>query len=312
MEVSVIIPVFNAAKFVERAVKSALLQEEVKEVLVVDDGSTDDSRIIVQKLILTDSRVRLFQHPGETNRGPGASRNLGLEKARMDYIAFLDADDVFVENRFGKTKAVFQGRPDTDGVYECLKNIFSTEEVRARFMAQSKVLEYMSVKTEELPPEHLFERLVLDPEELISICALTLKMDFIKSNGLQFEESIRMAEEVGLIFECALKGKLRGGQLQAPVVRRYVHGENSIFNTDLLYESYMVFYRKWFLRALRGAHSGAVVWFFFLNHLHHNRYIQPFLKWSPLRYSMKSLLLLFYFFRYPKLALRLLRPRKLH
>ena len=64
MEVSVIIPVYNAAPFVEKAVRSALMQEEVKEVLVIDDGSTDGSWEIVQRLTNEERRVRLFQHPG--------------------------------------------------------------------------------------------------------------------------------------------------------------------------------------------------------------------------------------------------------
>jgi hypothetical protein len=87
--VSVIIPLFNKGRLVERALSSVLSQTYSPfEVIVVDDGSTDDGPDWVQKY--NDPRISLIR---QENRGPGAARNEGLKRARGKYIAFLDADD---------------------------------------------------------------------------------------------------------------------------------------------------------------------------------------------------------------------------
>jgi glycosyltransferase involved in cell wall biosynthesis len=87
--ISVIIPLFNKAPFVARALQSVAAQTFTDfEVIVVDDGSTDDGAKIVERF--EDSRIRLIR---QENAGPGAARNRGLAEARGELIAFLDADD---------------------------------------------------------------------------------------------------------------------------------------------------------------------------------------------------------------------------
>jgi len=67
MKVSVIIPVYNAEKFVRNAVASALFHEEVKEIILVEDNSPDNALAVCQELALENDRVRLYQHPGGIN-----------------------------------------------------------------------------------------------------------------------------------------------------------------------------------------------------------------------------------------------------
>ena len=90
--VSVIMPAYNAAPFIEEAINSVISQT-VKdwELLVIDDCSTDNTREIVEKIALHDSRVRLLVN--EKNMGAAGSRNRGLDVFKGQYVALLDSDD---------------------------------------------------------------------------------------------------------------------------------------------------------------------------------------------------------------------------
>ncbi len=90
--VSVIIPVYNSAPFIETTIRSCLNQYEASlEIIVVDDGSTDASAAIVQGLASLDPRVRYIY---QENAGSCAARNRGLAEAKGEYVFFLDGDDV--------------------------------------------------------------------------------------------------------------------------------------------------------------------------------------------------------------------------
>ncbi|MGI4798058.1 MAG: glycosyltransferase family 2 protein, partial [Janthinobacterium lividum] len=96
--VSVIIPAYNAARYVEAAIDTALLQEGVDvEVLLIDDCSTDGTAAIAQRKAMLDSRIRVLHMP--RNSGPAAARNRGLAAATSEWIALLDADDRFRPGR---------------------------------------------------------------------------------------------------------------------------------------------------------------------------------------------------------------------
>ncbi|HEY9698676.1 MAG TPA: glycosyltransferase family A protein [Trichocoleus sp.] len=87
---SIIIPVFNRAKLIGSTLDSILNQEfKNLEIIVVDDGSTDETLKILEKY---QDRIQILHQP---NRGPGAARNLGIQNARGRYIAFLDSDDLW-------------------------------------------------------------------------------------------------------------------------------------------------------------------------------------------------------------------------
>jgi len=92
--VSVIIPVFNAERFLEITIKS-VLEQTIKEIeiLVVDDGSSDASSGIIDNLLKQDHRIKKIS---QKNKGVSSARNLGFKYSHGDYIAFLDADDVWL------------------------------------------------------------------------------------------------------------------------------------------------------------------------------------------------------------------------
>ncbi len=133
MNISVIIPVYNAEEFVVKAVESALQFPEVKEVLLIEDGSPDDALQVCQKLEADYDRAKLLQHPEKGNHGAGASRNLGLAIAACDYIAFLDADDFYLPNRFMADKKIFPENLAADFVYNAIGAHYYSAEAEAGY-----------------------------------------------------------------------------------------------------------------------------------------------------------------------------------
>lgn len=96
VKISVIIPVYNAADFLPRAVGSVLMQEfDDYEVILVDDGSTDGSSAICDEFAAHDERVRVIH---KENGGVSSARNAGLDAARGEFVMFVDADDAIKDD----------------------------------------------------------------------------------------------------------------------------------------------------------------------------------------------------------------------
>ncbi len=105
--VSVIIPTFNRARFVAEAVATVLAQTyEDLEILVVDDGSTDDTG---KRLAPFAPRVQVVRHP--VRRGVSAARNLGVAAARGQWLAFLDSDDLWLPEKLDRQMAFLEANP---------------------------------------------------------------------------------------------------------------------------------------------------------------------------------------------------------
>ena len=115
--VSVIIPAYNAAQFIQRTIASVLDQSHPElEVIVVDDGSVDDTPAIVEAIARNDSRVRLHR---QANSGVSAARNAGIALARGDFIAPIDADDIWHTTKLEKQLAVFSKSSPNVGLVYC-------------------------------------------------------------------------------------------------------------------------------------------------------------------------------------------------
>jgi glycosyltransferase involved in cell wall biosynthesis/SAM-dependent methyltransferase len=112
--VSIIIIFLNAERFIREAIESVLLQSYARwELLLVDDGSSDGSTAIAHGFAAAQpSRIRCLEHPGHQNRGMSASRNLGLAKAQGKYVAFLDADDVWMPFKLQQQVAILESHPE--------------------------------------------------------------------------------------------------------------------------------------------------------------------------------------------------------
>lgn len=110
--ISVVIPVFNGERYLEQAIASALGQSYAPhQVIVVDDGSTDSSREIAKSF--GASIVHLVQ----ANQGPSAARNFGVDRSTGEWVAFLDADDYWCDDKLELQAAVIRNDPGVDLVY---------------------------------------------------------------------------------------------------------------------------------------------------------------------------------------------------
>lgn len=251
-QVSVIIPVYNAERFIERAIKSSLSQAEVAEVLVVDDAYTDQAFEIVKRMAKDEPRIKLFTHPGHVNKGAGASRNLALKKVTQPYIAFLDADDFFLENRFKKTRQTFAERPEVSIVYEPVGAIFENEQSRKKF-AQLKSISIdetdLHLSYPKVPSEgrDFFLGLLDGSTNMPCTDGLTFKASLIEKSGT-FDPTLRLHQDKEFYIRLAYHGYMSStGDHDTPVSKRYQHDENRIFKKNYK-SSYLVYknlYERW-------------------------------------------------------------------
>lgn len=160
--VSVVIPVFNGAPFVAKAVASVRAQEHGDvEILVVDDGSTDGTQEVLKRLEQRDG-IRWFQR---SHGGPARSRNFGIEAARGHYIALLDCDDVWLPGKLAAQLAIMRTRPEVGLVHTDFDVRFEDGSLEERVTARSSrepMVQAFAGGHVALPSTLLIRRSVLD------------------------------------------------------------------------------------------------------------------------------------------------------
>ena len=113
--ISVIMPAYNSEKYISEAIESVISQSCTNwELIIVDDGSTDQTSEIIDEYAAKDSRIRAFHRE---NSGVSAARNFALEIVCGDYITFIDSDDVYNSERLARMLAVFEQNPKCDAVF---------------------------------------------------------------------------------------------------------------------------------------------------------------------------------------------------
>jgi len=129
--VSIVIPLYNKERYVGRAVGSVLSQTfQDFEIVVVDDGSTDDGPRLVERI--ADPRVRIVR---QKNRGVSAARNRGVEEAAASLIAFLDADDEYKAEFLAWSLERFREKPDVGAVAFNREIVYSDQTRRSAIVA---------------------------------------------------------------------------------------------------------------------------------------------------------------------------------
>ena len=117
MSVSVVVPCHNEAKYIEQCIKSIIEQSDyssISEILVVDDGSTDESPQILKQLKLKFNKLKIITTDGV---GQSAARNIAIKLSKSEFIAFLDADDYWDKNKLKKQLKAFDSDPLIGLVY---------------------------------------------------------------------------------------------------------------------------------------------------------------------------------------------------
>ncbi|KMQ66274.1 capsular biosynthesis protein CpsI [Chryseobacterium angstadtii] len=230
MKISVIIPVYNAEKYVSKAVESALQFEEVYEVILIEDQSPDNALMVCRKLAEKEERVKLFQHPDKGNHGAGASRNLGIEKSNGDFIAFLDADDYFLPNRFDAERTFFKS-PEIDGVFNAIGTEFLTEKGKEEFLSNINDPHLLTVNYAAEGREVFKGLLGQTPRvfgTFFTLDALTVRTSALEKSGLTFNEDLRVHQDSDFIIKLAYHCHLKSGIIDEAVAVRGMHDDNRI------------------------------------------------------------------------------------
>lgn len=251
-KVSVVIPVYNAEKYLENAVLSAVQLPEVEEVILIEDGSPDNGRIVCERLADTHDKVVLLFHPNKENRGPGASRNLGVKYAKSEYIAFLDADDFFLPDRFRYAKARFINDPQIEALYEPVGTVFESKDAQLKFCkwrkiskeSSEKYLTYPKVENSGIP---FFHSILEGRHGTPSTIGIIIKKG-VFNESFQFDERLRLHQDTALWIKIASRGKFHAGGHRNAVAMRRVHDDNRIgnrnFKSVLLKDQYIYQWSK--------------------------------------------------------------------
>ncbi|WP_420453076.1 glycosyltransferase family 2 protein [Ilumatobacter sp.] len=194
---SVVIPAFNREASIDVAIRSVLLQTEPSlEVIVVDDGSTDDTVAVVESIV--DDRVRVIRL--ERNRGANAARNVGIEAARAPWIAFHDSDDEWLPRKLELQLRALSDNPSAIGAW-CAMVVVDETPARSR----SKFLAYVP----DLPVDEVrgsFSRHVLE-RSMVSNQTLIVDAATIRAIG-GYDESMPALQDWELVLRLHQRGEL--------------------------------------------------------------------------------------------------------
>lgn len=196
--VSIIIPSYNMAAYLREAVDSALAQTYRSiEIIVVDDGSTDDTKRIVEPYIRDKKIIYIHQ----ANKGLAGARNTGIKNAHGAYIAFLDADDLFAPEKIAEQVSALEKNPEFGVCYSDLTHFTDPPSPRLRRAGTTPRVFYHH--RYRYPSGDLFEPLL--HRQFINPLAVLFRRDVCESYGV-FDETLRRSEDWDLWLRWAHAG----------------------------------------------------------------------------------------------------------
>ena len=223
IKISVVIPVYNAEKYLENAVESAIDLPQISEIILVEDGSPDNALEVCLELERKYPNVILVRHPGGENRGAAASRNLGIQIASCPYVAFLDADDWYLPSRFEKEQIIFSENPDADVVYSypVLEKNFEDE------MEEFPKKDPRDIFGLHRNPEGFYRLFIERAFPFFHTNTVTIKKTFFTEQKA-FDERLRLHQDSELWLRLLRTGNVFAGELAEPVAIIRRHDKNRI------------------------------------------------------------------------------------
>lgn len=212
-QVSVIMPVYKAEKFIKKAVLSAVGLKEVGEIILIEDGSPDNSLNICEELVKEFKKVKLLRHINGDNKGAAASRNLGIQKASFNYIAFLDADDWYLPNRFLKDKNIFNHYPDAHAAYSSSILEENSKNNELRDGAKEDIRKRLG---HNITSKSFYKNMLLGRNDLFHTNTVTIKKSFLQDMKL-FDVRLRLHQDTEL-----WRRLIRIGNFYASIGRAHV------------------------------------------------------------------------------------------
>ena len=201
-EVSVIIPTYNSACYIAKALGSVLTQSyQSWEIILIDDGSTDATLSIVRSF--TDSRLKIIEN--QRNRGVSYGRNLGIQQARGKWIALLDSDDWYAPQRLERLVAIAEAK-NADLVAD---NLWLIDEGKTKpwssLLAECSAVEFSGdtwidaiqfVTSDRLPP--------IDAKRSWSLgyAKPLIKREFLLRHQIRYDEELQVGEDFTIYLEC--------------------------------------------------------------------------------------------------------------
>ena len=193
IDLSIIIPVFNTQDYISDCLKSIMdASLENVEIIIIDDGSTDNSREIINEFSKNEKNISYFY---QENKGQGAARNKALELAKGDYVYFMDSDDILNPSRFNEIYTIIKDEK-LDAIFFDGESFVDSEEnnfdnIKNNFDYSRKQSHgYFS------SGEKLFNSLSKEKKVFASPCLYIINRNVLLHNGLKFPEKIKYEDEV--------------------------------------------------------------------------------------------------------------------
>ena len=197
MTISVIIPCYNAAAYLEECLQSVLAQTMASfEIIIVDDGSKDDTLAIAQRAARLDARIRVLH---QENAGVGAARNAGLDAAQGEYVTFVDGDDLLVPDAFEVMLQAAKGGAD---MVVCAHETFDDTGGREVFYPETC---WWALEGEA--QRHAAALRLIEGDSVLNImCNKLHRRALLEGEGIRLCPGLRIAEDALFNLEAVLAG----------------------------------------------------------------------------------------------------------
>lgn len=184
MHASIIIPLYNRARLIAEtldAVERQVIQP--KEVILIDDGSTDGSKLVAQSYAGRISELKVIS---QANAGPGAARNRAIAMASGDWLVFLDSDDIPMPDKLANLAVAVDASPDVDFIHHDRRYLFPDGTERVGSDYQRHLMEDI---------EHLFSGF------FIKTSTVAVSRDLVNRTGARFAEDVQTCEDYEFFWQ---------------------------------------------------------------------------------------------------------------